>query len=70
MWKVVVIVCALGNPCVVFEQEPMVHYHTKSECMANASVKHGLMVETYGEYGYIVEKSDFTCEKVPGLTNS
>ena len=70
MWKVVVIICALGNPCIVFEEDPMKHYNSKSECMANASVKHSMMVDSYSVYGYMVEKSHFTCEKVPGLTNS
>jgi len=70
MWKVVIVVCALGNPCVVMEEDPMKYYNYKSECMANASAKHSLIVESYSKYGYQVEKSDFTCEKVDNLTNS
>lgn len=70
MWKVIIIVCALGNPCLVMEEDPIKHYSTKSECMANASTKHDLIVESYSVYGYQVEKSEFTCEKVSGLTNS
>ena len=65
MWKVIVVVCALGNPCVVMEEDPMKYYSSKSECMANASAKHSLIVESYSEYGYTVEKSDFTCEMIP-----
>ena len=70
MWKVIVVVCALGNPCVVTEEDPMKYYSSKSECMANASAKHSLIVESYSLYGYTVEKSDFTCEMKPGVTNS
>tara|TARA_B100001113_G_scaffold43979_1_gene31091 strand:+ start:148 stop:360 length:213 start_codon:yes stop_codon:yes gene_type:complete len=70
MWKVIVVVCALGNPCVVMEEDPMKYYSSKSECMANASAKHSLIVESYSLYGYTVEKSDFTCEMKPGVTNS
>ena len=70
MWKVIIVVCALGNPCMVMEEDPMRYYSTKSECMANASAKHSLIVESYSVYGYQVEKSEFTCEKVQGLTNS
>ena len=70
MWKVIVVVCALGNPCVVMEEDPMKYYSSKSECMANASTKHKLIVETYADYGYTVEKSDFTCEMKSGVTNS
>tara|TARA_B100001109_G_C18819951_1_gene453959 strand:+ start:888 stop:1100 length:213 start_codon:yes stop_codon:yes gene_type:complete len=70
MWKVIIVVCALGNPCIVMEEDPMRYYSTKSECMANASAKHSLIVESYSVYGYTVEKSDFTCELKQGLSNS
>ena len=70
MWKAIIIVCALGNPCMIMEEDPMKHYSSKSECMANASAKHSLIVYSYSVYGYIVDKSSFTCEKVDGLTNS
>ena len=70
MWKVVIVVCALGNPCIIMQEDPMKHYNNKSECMANASAKHSLIVDSYSVYGYTVEKSHFTCEKVDQLTNS
>ena len=70
MWKEVLVICALGNPCVLMEEEPMRYYSSKSECMANASAKHSLIVDSYSVYGYTVEKSSFTCEKVDDLTNS
>ncbi len=70
MWKVIIVVCTLGNPCLVMQEDPMRYYTTKSECMANASVKHSQIVEAYPTYGYEVSNSDFTCEKVGGLTNS
>ena len=69
MWKVIIVVCTLGNPCLVMQEDPR-YYNTKSECMANASVKHSQIVEAYPTYGYEVSNSDFTCEKVDGLTNS
>ena len=64
MWKVIIVVCALGNPCIIMQEDPMRHYTSKSECMANASAKHSLIVDSYAVYGYIVEKSSFTCEQV------
>lgn len=64
MWKVVLVVCALGNPCVIMEEDPMRYYNNKSECMANASTKHNLIVNSYSSYGYTVEQSTFTCELV------
>ena len=55
---------------MVMEEDPMRYYSTKSECMANASAKHSLIVESYSVYGYTVEKSTFDCGQVAGLTNS
>ena len=67
MWKVVIIVCALGNPCIIMEEDPIRHYNSKSECMANASTKHDLIVDSYSIYGYQVEKSEFTCQQDPNV---
>jgi|TARA_B110000444_G_scaffold250277_1_gene276433 hypothetical protein len=64
MWKAIIVVCALGNPCIIMEEDPMRYYNSKSECMANASTKHDLIVDAYPIYGYSVEKSSFTCELV------
>ena len=64
MWKVMIVVCALGNPCIVMEEDPMKFYKSKSECMANGSAKHSLIVESYSVYGYHVEKSKFDCVQV------
>ena len=46
------------------EEDPMRYYKTKSECMANASTKHSLIVESYSVYEYTVEKSTFDCVQV------
>ena len=70
MWKVIIVVCALGNPCMIMEEDPMKYYNSKSECMANASAKHSLIVGSYADFGYIIEKSEFTCELKPGISNS
>ena len=69
MWKAIIVVCALGNPCMVMEEDPMRYYSTKSECMANASAKRSLIVDSYSIYGYTVERSDFTCELITNSTS-
>ncbi len=69
MWKAIIVVCALGNPCMVMEEDPMRYYNNKSECMANASAKHSLIVDSYSIYGYTVERSDFTCELITNSTS-
>jgi N-acetyl-anhydromuramyl-L-alanine amidase AmpD len=67
MWKVIIVVCTLGNPCVVMQEDPIRFYDNKSECMANASTKHSRILESFSVYGYEIEKSDFTCEKVDNI---
>ncbi len=67
MWKVIIVVCTLGNPCVVMQEDPIRFYDNKSECMANASTKHSRILESFSVYGYQIEKSDFTCEKVDNI---
>jgi len=65
LWKVVIVICALGNPCTVFEQDPMVYYQTKESCMVISQKKHIELLQGFQTYGYYVESSTFTCEKVP-----
>ena len=54
----------------IMEEDPVRHYTSKSECMANASVKHSLIIEAYPTYGYQVEQSHFDCVQTDNLTNS
>ena len=63
MWKFLIIVCVLGNPCVVMEEDPLVFYKTESECMANASAKHSDITNTFKEYGHRIQNSTFDCEQ-------
>ena len=65
MWKVVVVICALGNPCTIFEQDPMVYYNDKNECMTNSSSKHSELLDAFVDYGFMVYDSKFTCESLP-----
>ena len=52
MWKVLVVICTLGNPCTMFEQEPGIRYDTEKERVLQAEITARAMVETYIEYGY------------------
>ena len=63
MWKVIIIVCTLGNPCVVMEEDPVNFYNTKSECMANASVKFSEVTTSFQNYGFQIESANFECEQ-------
>ena len=63
MWKVIIIVCTLGNPCVVMEEDPVKFYKTKSECMANASVKFSEVTTSFQNYGFQIVSANFECEQ-------
>jgi len=62
MWKVVVIICALGNPCMVFQEDPLKYYDDEVECMVVAAEKERLLIEAHKKYDYQVEKHAHTCE--------
>ena len=62
MWKVMVIICTLGNPCSVFEQDPVVYYETKAECMAVAREKEALLLGSFMDLGYVIETSQSRCD--------
>ena len=39
MWKVILIICTLGNPCVIMEEDPIKTYKSKDDCLAVAQEK-------------------------------
>lgn len=62
MWKVVVIICALGNPCTVFQEDPEKYYDSKDRCMAVAAEKERALLEGFEDLGLIAEMHNHTCE--------
>ena len=62
MWKVMVIICTLGNPCSVFQQDPVVYHKTEAECMVVAREKEALLLGSFMEIGYIIETSEARCD--------
>jgi hypothetical protein len=67
MWKVMIIVCTLGNPCAVFEEDPVKHYDNYDQCIQVASEKHTKITDTFNSYGYWLNTSEYSCTQ---LTNS
>ena len=65
MWKVLVVICTLGNPCTMFVEDPMNYYQTEQECMINAEVKAMHMMDTFTQFGYYVESQAHSCQYVP-----
>ena len=70
MWKVLVVICALGNPCTMFEEDPAKFYLTEKECMAKAEIKARDMVKTYKEMGYYIDSEAHSCLYVVGQTEA
>jgi|TARA_Y100000590_G_scaffold200851_1_gene228233 hypothetical protein len=69
MWKVVIVICALGNPCVIMEESPMKHYEDKDKCMEVAFQKHNELLDAFENYGYSIYSSEYNCEKVNQQTS-
>jgi hypothetical protein len=63
MWKAIIIVCALGNPCVIMEEDPMKYYQNYNDCMKVAQKKHERVLESFSVYGYQIDSSEFKCLK-------
>ena len=62
MWKVMVIICTLGNPCSIFEQDPVTYYKIEAECMAVAQKKEALLLGSFMDIGYIISISKARCD--------
>jgi len=64
MWKVLVVICTLGNPCTMFAEDPIKFYNTERECLVHAEKKSRAMVGTLLEYGYHIDSEAHACELV------
>ena len=61
MWKVLVVICTLGNPCTLFEEDPVKWYNTEAKCLEMADVKAMNMVQTFKDYGYLIDSEAHSC---------
>tara|TARA_B100000214_G_C23924618_1_gene607734 strand:- start:709 stop:915 length:207 start_codon:yes stop_codon:yes gene_type:complete len=63
MWKAIIIVCALGNPCVIFQEDPVQYYDSEQKCLEVAFKKHNDILEGFETYGYMIENSEYLCQR-------
>ena len=63
MWKAVIIVCALCNPCVIMEEDPIKYYQNYNDCMKVAQQKHEMVLDSFEVYGFMIDSSEFKCEQ-------
>lgn len=66
MWKVLVVICTLGNPCTMFEEDPIMYYQTEAECVRAAETKAIDIADTLETYGYVIGDAAHSCQFVFG----
>lgn len=64
MWKVLVAICIVGQPCTLFEEDPMKYYHTEKECMIASEAKSRAMVQTFNDFGYHIDSEAHSCQYI------
>ena len=64
MWKVLVAICILGQPCTLFEEDPIKYYHTEKECIEMAEKKSRSMVKTFQDFGYYIDSEAHSCQYI------
>ena len=62
MWKVLVAICILGQPCTLFEEDPIKYYKTEKECMIAADEKSRSMMKTFKDFGYYIDSEAHSCQ--------
>jgi len=64
MWKVLVAICIIGQPCTLFEEDPIKYYTTERECMVAAEAKSRSMVQTFQDFGYYIDSEAHSCQYI------
>ena len=54
-------ICTLGNPCTLFEEDPIKFYATEDQCIIKAEQKSRAMVETFQDFGYYIDSEAHSC---------
>ena len=64
MWKVLVAICLMGQPCTLFEEDPIKYYDTEDECLIAADAKAKGMSETFSKFGYYIDSQAYSCQYI------
>ena len=64
MWKVLVAICLMGQPCTLFVEDPIKYYHTEADCLVAAEAKSLSMRETFIGFGYYIESEAHACQYI------
>lgn len=61
MFKMIVVICALGNPCVQFVENQHRVYATQNQCLDRAEIKYQQLTATLIQAGYRLADSGYYC---------
>ena len=61
MFKMIVVICTLGNPCVQFVEDTHRVYATQTQCLDRAAIKYQQLTQTLLREGYQLDRSGYYC---------
>lgn len=61
MFKIVLVICTLGNPCVQFVEDTHRTYVTQDQCLDRAEIKYQQMTQTLQDNGFMIADSGYYC---------
>lgn len=64
MLTFLILICTLGNPCVILEDHSRTLYPTHAECITAADAVRVTLIEGLIAQGYAVAESDVQCRPV------
>ena len=62
MFKMLIVICTLGNPCVAFQEPHTTRYDTESQCLEAAVIRHQEVRQSIEQGGYTVQRSGYFCK--------
>ena len=61
MFKIVLVICTLGNPCVQFQEDTHRTYATQDQCLDRAEIKYQQVTQTLQANGFVMADSGYYC---------
>jgi hypothetical protein len=61
MFKMIVVICTLGNPCVQFVEDQHRVYATQNQCLDRAEIKYQQVTQTLQDNGFVMAESGYYC---------
>jgi hypothetical protein len=65
MYTFIILICTLGNPCVMVSDATLTLYHTPEACEMAGSAKRDELSRGLVALGYTMDRSDVQCIPAP-----